>query len=74
MNTSAVAAALAADAPDDAVSEVDVVSVVPSDWACVLIASSGPIKYWICIVNDVQRGLSEDVTHGKFCGSRAPAL
>lgn len=39
MKTMAVAAALAAAAPDDAVSVVEVVKVVPSEDACVLIAS-----------------------------------
>ena len=40
-----MAAAEAADAPDDAVSVVEVVIVVPSFAAWALIASSGAIRY-----------------------------
>ena len=44
MNTIAVAAADAADAPEDAVSVVEVVIVVPSFEACALMASSGATR------------------------------
>jgi hypothetical protein len=46
MNTIAVAAALAADAPADAVSVFDRVTVVPSVAAWVLIASYGAVRYY----------------------------
>jgi hypothetical protein len=46
MNTIAVAAALAALAPDDVVSVVEVMIVVPSIAACAWMATSGEIKYF----------------------------
>ncbi len=46
MNTMAVAAALAALAPDDVVSVVEVMIIVPSIAAFACIATSGEIKYW----------------------------
>jgi hypothetical protein len=46
MNTTAVAAALAALVPDDVVSVVEVMIVVPSIAAFAWIATSGEIKYW----------------------------
>jgi hypothetical protein len=45
MNTSAVAAALAADAPEDVESVVEVVRTVPSAEAWVRMASRGAIRY-----------------------------
>jgi len=54
MKTMAVAAAEAADAPEDAVSVVEVTIVVPSFEACVLIASRGAIRYGKSAVPDPQ--------------------
>lgn len=45
MKTIAVAAALAAEAPADAVSVLDNVTVVPSVAAWLLIASYGAVRY-----------------------------
>jgi hypothetical protein len=47
MKTIAVAAALAADAPEDVVSVFDNVTVVPSVAAWLLIASYGAVRYWM---------------------------
>jgi hypothetical protein len=48
IKTSAVAAALAADAPADVESVVEVVRVVPSAWALVRMASRGEMRYYSC--------------------------
>lgn len=45
MKTIAVAAALAALAPEDVVSVVDVVTVVPSMAACAWMATKGEMRY-----------------------------
>jgi len=45
MKTIAVAAALAADAPEEVVSVFEIVNVVPSVAAWVLIASYGATRY-----------------------------
>ena len=50
MNTRAVAAALAAEAPEDGVSFGEEVTVVPSFAAWALIASSGAMRYWEVLV------------------------
>lgn len=50
MNTRAVAAALAAEAPEDGVSFGEEVTVVPSFAAWALMASSGAMRYWEVLV------------------------
>ena len=50
MNTRAVAAALAAEAPEDGVSFGEEMTLVPSFAAWALIASSGAMRYWEVLV------------------------
>jgi hypothetical protein len=64
MKTIAVAAALAALAPADAVSVVDVTIVVPSIAACAWMATRGEIKYFRVSVKNfkIQHFLDEKLT------------
>lgn len=75
MKTIAVAAALAAEAADEVLSVVEVVIVVPSAEAWVLMASRGATRYCVTISEwKICMTMDSGSSNRKVCSSRSPAL